>query len=82
MALLSMFINIFIRSAILGLVLMAGWNYGITKFFTLAPQVGLLEAFSVLFSFQTLSIFLMRPLRTEMVPIYLPADHFTNNDGE
>lgn len=66
--------SIFIRAALLGTLLMGAWNFGVTKFFTEAPQVGLLESFYVLFAYQALSLFLARPINREFVPIYLPMD--------
>ncbi len=82
MQIVTIFINIFVRAALLGVVLMTGWNYGVVKFFTEAPQVGLIESFAVLFAFQTLAVFVLRPMRTETVPIYIPlkAEHFPKDD--
>lgn len=82
MQVLQVFIQIFIRAALLGIVLMGGWDYGVIKFFPLAPKVGLLECFAVLFAVQTLAVFLLRPMKTELVPIYIPlkSEHFPKDD--
>ena len=61
---------------------MGGWNYGLLKFFTNLPIVGLVESAIILFALQILSIFLVRPLRQEIIPIYVPleAKHFPKEE--
>ncbi len=80
MAHLSILVNLLIRSAFLGVLLMVGWNYGITAFFTQAPQVGLIESMLVLFVLQAHAVYIMRPIHTQMFPIYLPAESYTNKN--
>lgn len=74
MQILSTVINIFVRSCILGLVLMYGWNFGVVKFFPHAPYVELLESIIVLILAQTMSMFCLYPIKTEVLPIFIPMD--------
>jgi len=77
---LNTIVNILAHSAFLGPVLYLGWNFALVKFIPVAPKVELLDAMALLGALQTLLIFTIRPVRQEILPIYVPASERAPNE--
>ncbi len=74
---LETFIHITIRTAFLFPVLWAGWNWGVTHFFTALTQVKPVDALVVVAAYQILAVYTLRPMVKEYIPVYIPVDVFT-----
>lgn len=69
--------RIVVNVAWLSFVLFYGWNFGVKKFFPLAPTVSVLDCMTLLGMAEMLLVYMIRPIHREFIPIpvYRPSGH-------
>ncbi len=68
-------VNIYLlvrQTLILAPVVWLGWNFGVTQFVPVAPHIALFDAIVLIFSVQTLLVYLLRPVHKEYIAVYYP----------